>query len=142
MDNVLRIGQEFVVVEGLGMSGRILICGDEPTLLETRYMVLVRAGFTVASACTPKEIASLTEEPGFGLAVIGRALAERDKWSMVKELRLRWPGIRILFLTSQMLSLQQLSSNEYRSSSLPPAQFVANCRLILERGGTAARYNR
>jgi DNA-binding response OmpR family regulator len=135
MDNILRIGKEFVVFEDWGMSGRILICGDEPTLLETRYMVLVRAGFAVASMCTREEIASLPEEPGFGLAVIGRALAERDEKSIVEELRRRWPGIRILFLTSETLSLQRLSSNEYRSSSLPPRQFVANCRLILESPG-------
>jgi hypothetical protein len=127
--------REFVetcCVEDLCMSGRILICGDEPSLLETRYMVLVRAGFAVVSRCTPGEIASLPQEPAFGLAVIGRSLAEREKKSIVEEVRLRWPGIRILFLTNQPLSLHQLSSNEYRSSSLPPHQFVANCRQILE----------
>jgi DNA-binding response OmpR family regulator len=135
MDSISRSGQELVAFEDWGMSGRILICGDEPTLLETRYMVLVRAGFAVASTCNREEIASLPEEPGFGLAVIGRALAERDERSIVEELRRRWPGIRILFLTSQTLSLQQLSNNEYRASSLPPREFVANCRLILESSG-------
>jgi DNA-binding response OmpR family regulator len=114
------------------MSGRILICGDEPPLLETRYMVLVRAGFAVVSTCTRREIAALPEEPAFRLAVIGRTLADGDKKSIVEEVRRRWPEIRILFLTSQPLSLQQISTNEYRSSSLPPHQFVANCRHILE----------
>jgi DNA-binding response OmpR family regulator len=114
------------------MSGRILICGDEPSLLETRSMVLVRAGFAVVSTCSPGEIASLPDAPVFGLAVIGRMLAEEDKRSMVEEVRRRWPGIRILYLTSQPLSLQQLSGNEYRSNSQPPNEFVANCRQILE----------
>jgi DNA-binding response OmpR family regulator len=117
------------------MSGRILICGDEPSLLQTRYFVLVRAGFAVVSTCTPEEIASLPDEPAFGLGVIGRSLAEGDKKAIVEELRRRWPGIRILFLTSELLSLQQLSKNEYRSSSVPPREFVANCRLILESAG-------
>jgi DNA-binding response OmpR family regulator len=114
------------------MSGQILICGDEPSLLETRYLVLVRAGFAVVSRCTQAEIGSLPQKPVFGLAVIGRTLAEREKKAIVEEVRRRWPGIRILFLTSEALSLQQLSSNEYRSGSLPPHQFVANCRQILE----------
>jgi len=113
------------------MPGRILICGDEPSLLETRYMVLVRAGFAVVSRCSQGEIASLPDTPGFGLAVIGRMLTEEDKKSMVEEIRRRWPGIRILYLTRQVLSLQQMSGNEYRSDSLPPNEFVANCRQIL-----------
>jgi DNA-binding response OmpR family regulator len=114
------------------MPGRILICGDEPSLLETRYMVLVRAGFVVASTCTREEIASLPEEPAFGLAVVGRTLADGDKKMIVEEVRRRWPGIRILFLTNHADTLQKISSNEYRSSSLPPRQFVANCHQILE----------
>jgi DNA-binding response OmpR family regulator len=114
------------------MSGRILICGDEPSLLETRQMVLVRAGFAVASTCTQAEIASLPQEPGFRLAVIGRTLAEEDKNAIVEHVRRRWPEIRILFLTDQGDSLQQIAGNEYLSSSLPPREFVTNCRHILE----------
>ena len=114
------------------MPGQILICGDEPSLLETRYLVLVRAGFAVVSTCTRDEIASLPAEPAFRVAVIGRTLADGDKRSIVEEVRRRWPEIRILFLTSQPISLQQLSSNEYRSSSLPPQEFVANCRQLFE----------
>lgn len=126
------MSKNFVVIEGCGMQGRILICGDEPLLLETRYMVLVRAGFVVASTSTQGEIAGLPEEPAFGLAVVGRTLADGDKKTVVEEVRRRWPGIRILFLTNQADSLQKISSNEYRSSSLPPREFVANCRQILE----------
>jgi DNA-binding response OmpR family regulator len=114
------------------MQGRILICGDEPLLLETRYMVLVKAGFGVTSTCTQGEIASLPEEPAFDLAVVGRTLADGDKKMIVEEVRRRWPGIRILLLTNQVDSLQKMSSNEYRSSSLPPREFVANCRQIIE----------
>jgi len=132
MDRILGSCQKFVVVEGCGMPGRILICGDEPSLLETRYMVLARAGFVVASMCTQGEIASLPEEPAFGLAVVGRTLGDGDKKMIVEEVLRRWPGIRILFLTYQGDLLQKISSNEYRSSSLPPREFVANCRQILE----------
>jgi DNA-binding response OmpR family regulator len=114
------------------MSGRILICGDEPFLLETRSMVLVRAGFAVVSTCTREEIASLPQEPAFRLAVIGRTITDGDKELIVAEVRRRWSAIRILFLTDQRDSLQQISSNEYTSSSLPPREFVTNCRQILE----------
>jgi DNA-binding response OmpR family regulator len=132
MDRISGIRQTLDVIEGWSMSGRILICGDEPSLLETRYMVLVKAGFAVASTCTPGEIASLPEEPAFRLAVIGRMLGEKDKKSIVEQVRRRWPEIRILFLTNQSISLEQVSSDEYRANSLPPRQFVANCRQILE----------
>ena len=114
------------------MSGRILICGDEPSLLETRYMVLDRAGFAVVSTCTREEISSLPQEPSFRLAVIGRMLSEEDKGAIVEEVQRRWFGIRILFLTTQQNSLQQISSNEFMSHSLPPREFVKNCRQILE----------
>lgn len=114
------------------MSGRILICGDEPSLLETRYMVLERAGFAVVSTCTREEIASLPQEPTFRLAVIGRMLSDEDREAIVDDIRRRWPAIRILFLTSQRDALQQISSNEFISHSLPPREFVTNCRQILE----------
>jgi hypothetical protein len=58
-------------------------------------------------------------------------LNDRDKKAIVAEVRRRWPEIRILFLTNQPIPLGRLSSNEYRSSSLPPRQFVVNCRQII-----------
>ena len=115
-----------------GMSGRILICGDEPFLLETRNMVLVRAGFTVVSTCTRDEIASLPQEPPIRLAVVGRTITQEDKEFIVAEVRRRWSGIRFLFLTDHRNSIQQISNNEYIANSLPPREFVANCRQILE----------
>jgi DNA-binding response OmpR family regulator len=132
MDNTSGICRKLCSIGDWGMSGRILICGDEPSLLETRYMVLDRAGFAVVSTCSREELASLPQEPAFRLAVIGRMLTEEDKKSIVEEIRRRWSGIRILFLTSQRDSLQQISSNEYISNSLPPREFVTNCRQILE----------
>ena len=114
------------------MSGRILICGDEPFLLETRHMVLVRAGFSVVSTRAREQIASLPQEPAFRLAVIGRTITDGDKELIVAEVRRRWSGIRILFLTDQRDSLQQISSHEYISRSLPPREFVTNCRQLLE----------
>jgi DNA-binding response OmpR family regulator len=95
-------------------------------------MVLVRAGFTVVSTCTPEEIASLAQEPAFRLAVVGRTITDGDRELIVAEVRRRWSGIRILFLTEQRGSLQQISSHEYTSRSLPPREFVTNCRQLLE----------
>lgn len=116
------------------MSDRILICGDEPSLLETRSMVLVRAGFDVVSTCTRREIAALPEEPEFGLAVIGQTLVEREKRLVVEDVRRRWPEISILFLTDRSIALEPPAVKEYRASSLPPHEFVVNCRQILEAG--------
>ena len=80
----------------------------------------------------PAGDASLPQEPAFRLAVIGRMLSEEDKEAIVEEVRRRWSGIRILFLTNQRDSLQEISSHEYTSSSLPPREFVENCRQLLE----------
>lgn len=95
-------------------------------------MVLVRAGFTVVSTFTREQIASLPSEPAFRLVVIGRTITEEDKELVVAEVRRRWSGIRILFLTDQRDSLQQISSHEYISRSLPPRELVTNCRQLLE----------
>ena len=113
------------------MSRRIMVCGNEAPLLQTRLLVLKHAGFAVISACSRDQIESLPQEPAVELGVLGHSLSEEEQASLAERLRAKWPGAKILFLTEHRASLEKVTENDYRSDSFQPSQFVENCREIL-----------
>jgi DNA-binding response OmpR family regulator len=110
---------------------KVLICGDDAELLTSRGMVLAQAGFDVASACTKDEIGSISKNDTVVLGVIGHSLSEDDQLSVAENMKLRWPEIKILFLSKLPLEIQKLSVSEYRTSSSNPAHLVEVCRQIV-----------
>jgi DNA-binding response OmpR family regulator len=113
------------------VSRQIMVCGNDAGLLETRLLVLEQAGFAVVSACSRDEIHSLALNPAIELGVLGHSLSEQEQMSIAQDLRAKWPSAKILYLTDHETSLERLADNEYRSDSLQPSQFVADCRKIL-----------
>jgi hypothetical protein len=95
-------------------------------------MLLAHAGFDVASACTRDEIGTYRRYDDIVLGIIGHSLSENEQLSVAQEMRLRWPEIKILFLSKTSLELQQLSAKEYRSSSNNPGHLVEVCKRIVD----------
>jgi hypothetical protein len=54
------------------MSHRILVCGDEPLLLETRILMLAHAGYDVVSGPL-NGIESIPPSPPVELVVVGHS---------------------------------------------------------------------
>jgi DNA-binding response OmpR family regulator len=113
------------------VSRQIMVCGNDAGLLETRLLVLEQAGFAVVSACSRDGIHSLALNPAIELGVLGHSLSEQEKMSIAQDLRAKWPSAKVLYLTEHRASLEKIADNEYRSDSLEPSQFVADCREIL-----------
>ena len=108
-----------------------MVCGNDAWLLQSRLLVLERAGFAVVSACSQSQIDSLPLHPAIELGILGHSLSEEEQTSIAHDLRAKWPGAKILHLTDHRTVLERVAHNEYRSDSLQPGQFVANCRQIL-----------
>ena len=121
---------KIVVIEGRACQVEFDFVGMSRHWLKTRYMVLVRAGFAVASTCTPGRLRLCLRSLPSSCRHRTDAGRERQK-ATVAEVRRRWPEIRILFLTNQPISLEQ-----YQAVSTDPAVCLRaslwNCRQILE----------
>jgi DNA-binding response OmpR family regulator len=109
----------------------VLICGNDAELLSSRGLVLSHAGFTVVIACTDEEISQLPENPAVALGVVGHSLNDAEQKTVAKDLRSRWPDVRILYLNKTPHELEKLSETDYRVSSNDPTQFIAVCREII-----------
>lgn len=113
------------------MPSRILLCGNDVSLLNTRGMLLAHAGYSVVSACSRGEIVSFPADPPIELAIIGHSFAEEHQFLVAEDVRDRWPATKILFLASSREPLRQISQREYIGSSVSPNELIAACREIL-----------
>jgi DNA-binding response OmpR family regulator len=110
----------------------ILLCGNDPMLLNTREMLLIHAGFIVSS-CSETDIAMMLQTPQIDLTVIGHTMtAEQAAWT-AKVVRSKWPDTKILFLIRADSRLSTISENEYESGSRNPSHLIQACRQILEQ---------
>jgi len=77
----------------------VLCTGVDRALMETRALLLERAGHTVVQAASEPEVVTACAERCFDVAVIGQMIGNREKrrvFGLVKE---HCPGVRILELT-------------------------------------------
>jgi DNA-binding response OmpR family regulator len=113
------------------MLGPILLCGNDPVLLNTRKMVLSHAGFIV-SVCTESDIASMPQNPAIALAVMGHSMPQQQQLATAAFVRAKWHDARILYLTNTSAALVKISTYEYESGSNIPAHLVDACKKILD----------
>jgi hypothetical protein len=76
----------------------VLCTGIDAALLQTRKLILERAGHTVISVTDERELAAACREHVFDLAVIGEAVSPRMKRAVASSIRARCPSARILEL--------------------------------------------
>jgi DNA-binding NarL/FixJ family response regulator len=77
------------------------------------------------------EIASIPKDPAVELAIIGHSLTKAEQREVAGDVRERWPGVRILFLTNSASSLEKISADEYQSRSDNPTELIKACQRIL-----------
>lgn len=112
------------------MLGPVLLCGNDHVLLDTRKMLLTHAGF-IASICSENDRASMPQDPGIALAVMGHSMPHKQQIETAERVCAKWPDARILFLMSTSARLTKLSPKEYQCGSAEPAQLIHACRHIL-----------
>jgi len=78
----------------------VLCTGIDPVLLETRRLILQRAGHTVIIARNVADVARACEEHHFDVAVLGQAITPNLKKSLASLIREQCPSAKILELYS------------------------------------------
>jgi hypothetical protein len=79
----------------------VLCTGTDAALLQTRKLILERAGHTVISVMDEREMAAACREYVFDLAVIGEAVSPRMKRAVASSIRAQCRSVRILELYQQ-----------------------------------------
>jgi two-component system, cell cycle sensor histidine kinase and response regulator CckA len=81
-------------------TGRLLLVEDEPMVRAVAERALVRQGYTVETACDGEEaLALITEGKQYDLVVSDVVMPNMDGPAMARELRVRHPDMRILFMS-------------------------------------------
>jgi signal transduction histidine kinase len=78
---------------------RIVLVEDEPTVRALAGRILRRDGHDVSTAASPAEALALSPDPPPDLLVTDVLLPEMDGIELHRRLALRWPGLRVLFMS-------------------------------------------
>jgi len=76
----------------------VLCTGTNPVLIQTRKLILERAGHSVVSCNDEQQLVAACEKHAFDVAVIGQAVSRKDKRHMALLIRQSCPSIKILEL--------------------------------------------
>jgi hypothetical protein len=80
---------------------KILLVGDDFTLLATRVAILAKMGASVVG-CDPLELSIHLGNERFDLVILCHTLKLDARRSVIKNARRRWPQVRILQLFSRL----------------------------------------
>jgi PAS domain S-box-containing protein len=86
-------------------SERVLLVEDEPSVRTVAERALVRQGFLVRSAGTAEEALQLHCAEAFDLLVTDVVLPGLSGRELARRLTLRWPGLRVLFISGYTQSI-------------------------------------
>lgn len=78
---------------------RVLLVDDDPDVVEMLALALQAFGLEVVGAHSGEAALELVERGGFSSVVLDVRLSGRDGISVASELRDRWPGVAVVFLT-------------------------------------------
>jgi two-component system, cell cycle sensor histidine kinase and response regulator CckA len=101
-------------------TGRLLIVEDEPMVRAVAERALVRQGYTVETACDGEEaLALFAEGKNYDLVVSDVVMPNMDGPAMARELRVRRPDMRILFMSGYAEEQLRHSINLDKVAFLP-----------------------
>jgi CheY-like chemotaxis protein len=76
----------------------VLCTGKNPVLIQTRKLILERAGHSVVCCNDEQQLVAACEKHAFDVAVIGQTVSRKDKRHMALLIRQSCPSIKILEL--------------------------------------------
>jgi CheY-like chemotaxis protein len=79
---------------------RVLVIDDDPLFREIAREVLVQGGHDVSQAANGVEAAKIAPEDAPELAVVDMLMPERDGIETIRDLRSRWPGVKLLAVSA------------------------------------------
>jgi CheY-like chemotaxis protein len=78
---------------------QILIVDDDPQVLKYLTAVLVRAGYSVVSTASGKDALEVAAGGSVGLIILDLSMPEPDGFEVLKVLRARVPGPKIIVIS-------------------------------------------
>ena len=84
----------------------VLVIDDDPVFREIAREVLVQSGHDVSLAENGIEAAKIASEPAPQLAVVDMLMPERDGIETIRDLRIRWPGVKLIAVSAGSRGLE------------------------------------
>ncbi len=81
------------------MTARILITDDQPVVREVLAAILARQGYEVLSAGHRAATLEALERGPFDLVLLDVHLPGADGWTILAEVRERWPGLPVVMIS-------------------------------------------
>jgi two-component system, OmpR family, KDP operon response regulator KdpE len=127
-------------VEGRGVSGRVLVCDDEPQILRALRVVLRDAGFEAMPAATAQEALDLAAVHPPDAAIIDLVLPDGDGVAVTRALR-EWTTAPIIVLSAvgeeaEKVRALEAGADDYVTKPFGPRELVARLQAALRRAGS------
>jgi DNA-binding response OmpR family regulator len=103
---------------------RILSIGYDPILMPVRSLLLREAGYEVVEADSFGEALKKIKAGGFDLVLICHTVAQDEQHSLIEAMRLSWPTVPVLCLTTTP-EYSDLMSHGSTACSIAP-QFLTD----------------
>ncbi len=84
----------------------VLVIDDDPLFREIARELLVQAGYEVSLAENGAAAARIAAEPAPDLAVVDMLMPERDGIETIRDLRGRWPGVKLVAVSAGARGLE------------------------------------
>jgi CheY-like chemotaxis protein len=84
----------------------VLVIDDDPLFREIARELLTQAGHTVSLAENGAAAARIAAEPVPDLAVVDMLMPERDGIETIRDLRGRWPGVKLVAVSAGARGLE------------------------------------
>jgi ATP-dependent Lon protease len=79
--------------------GKILVVDDEENFLRLLSRTLTKEGYTIRTAGDGKKAIACLEQERFDLAVVDVQMPQIDGMALLRQIRKRYPGTRIILIT-------------------------------------------
>jgi two-component system, OmpR family, KDP operon response regulator KdpE len=127
-------------VEGRGVSGRVLVCDDEPQILRALRVGLRDAGFEAMPAATAQEALDLAAAHPPDAAIIDLVLPDGDGVAVTRALR-EWTTAPIIVLSAvgeeaEKVRALEAGADDYVTKPFGPRELVARLQAALRRAGS------
>jgi CheY-like chemotaxis protein len=83
-------------------NSRILIADDEPQVLKLFTRLLTRGGYDVTAVQSGSDAEKVLEQEAIDLLVLDLSMPEPDGFDMLKTLKRKRPGLRILVISGYL----------------------------------------
>jgi CheY-like chemotaxis protein len=84
----------------------VLVVDDDPLFREIAREVLVQAGHDVSLGENGLAAMKMPDAPALDLAVVDMLMPERDGIETIRDLRARWPGVKLIAVSAGSRGLE------------------------------------